>query len=107
MKVHPVHASAVTLAALLLLQSAVAGQWLKQPAAGLPRTPDGKADLAAPAPRSGDGKPDLSGLWQPGTKYDSDFRTSDAQPWAQARVRERAANPAPDSWATLCLRPAR
>ncbi|PWT98607.1 MAG: hypothetical protein C5B51_28895 [Terriglobia bacterium] len=28
-----------------------------------PRTPDGKADLAAPTPRMPDGKPDLSGVW--------------------------------------------
>ena len=105
MKVNPAHASAVTLAALLLLPSAVAGQWLKQPAAGLPRTPDGKPNLAAPAPRSADGKPDLSGLWEPGTKYESDLKTSDAQPSAQAKSRERAANPASDSWATLCLPP--
>ena len=105
MNVHPVHASVAALAALLLLQSDVAGQWFKQPAAGLPRTPDGKPNLAAAAPRSPDGKPDLSGLWEPGTKYESDFKPADAQPWAQNLARERAANPASDSWATLCLPP--
>jgi hypothetical protein len=43
----------------------VSAQWLGHPTAGIPRTADGKADLAAPAPRAADGKPDLSGLWMP------------------------------------------
>ena len=38
-------------------------QWLNQPMAGAPRTPDGKVDLTGPAPRV-NGKPDLSGIWQ-------------------------------------------
>jgi hypothetical protein len=38
-------------------------QWLRYPTEGIPRTPDGKPDLTAPAPRLPDGKPDLSGLW--------------------------------------------
>jgi len=40
-------------------------QWVKVPAAAIPRTPDGKPNLSAPAPRLPDGKPDLSGTWQP------------------------------------------
>src|ERR1700683_5025049 len=38
-------------------------QWLNHPAAGTPRTPDGKPNLTAPAPRALDGKLDLSGTW--------------------------------------------
>ena len=39
-------------------------QWLKYPTAGVPRMPDGRPNLSAPAPRAADGKPDLSGIWQ-------------------------------------------
>jgi hypothetical protein len=39
-------------------------QWLKHPTTGVPRLPDGKPNLSAPAPRTVDGKPDLSGVWQ-------------------------------------------
>ena len=48
----------------LLLAAALAyGQWFNQPARGVPRTPDGKPHLTAPAPRA-NGKPDFTGLWQ-------------------------------------------
>src|SRR5678816_1300704 len=55
---------AVSLAfALLLVPSAVFAQWLNYPTPGVPRLPDGKPNLSAPAPRTADGKPDLSGIW--------------------------------------------
>ncbi len=38
-------------------------QWLKYPTPNIPRTSDGKPDLAAPAPRGADAHPDLSGPW--------------------------------------------
>lgn len=38
-------------------------QWMHYPTPGIPRTRDGKPNLAAPAPRA-NGKPDLTGLWQ-------------------------------------------
>src|SRR5262249_40909757 len=39
-------------------------QWLNYPTPGIPRTPDGRVRLAAPAPKAPYGKPDLSGIWQ-------------------------------------------
>jgi hypothetical protein len=58
-------AGAIAFALLALSAAPVigAGQWLRHPTEGIPRTPDGKPNLTAPAPRLADGKPDLSGLW--------------------------------------------
>lgn len=39
-------------------------QWPAYPTAGVPRTPDGKPNMSAPAPKAADGKPDLTGIWQ-------------------------------------------
>ena len=47
----------------VMISTPVAAQWLDHPTPGLPRTADGKPNLAAPAPRTQDGKPDLSGHW--------------------------------------------
>src|SRR2546425_6077627 len=52
-----------SIAVLLLVCAPVRGQWLKVPPAKMPRTPDGKPNLSAPAPRLPDGKPDFSGIW--------------------------------------------
>jgi len=46
-----------------LLLCPLNGQWITYPTAGVPRTADGKPDLAAACPRTAEGKPDLSGLW--------------------------------------------
>jgi hypothetical protein len=43
--------------------SCAQAQWLNQPIAGAPRTPDGKINMTGPVPRL-NGKPDLSGIWQ-------------------------------------------
>src|SRR5258708_17019123 len=44
-------------------RAAVSAQCLGSPTPGVPPTPDGKPNLAAPAPLTADGKPDLSGMW--------------------------------------------
>jgi hypothetical protein len=46
-----------------VLSTSAYAQWLDFPTPGIPRTPDGKPNLSAPAPRTADGKPDLSGVW--------------------------------------------
>jgi hypothetical protein len=42
-----------------------AAQWINLPTPGIPRTPDKKPDLSAPAPKTSSGKPDFSGMWVP------------------------------------------
>src|SRR5213592_4056569 len=50
--------------AALALGTTAAAQWLNYPAPGIPRLPNDKPNLSAPAPRTLDGKPDLDGLWE-------------------------------------------
>ncbi|MBV9505966.1 MAG: hypothetical protein JO323_13275 [Acidobacteriia bacterium] len=102
----------MTLAALATLTFAVAAplpaQWLNYPTAGIPRTAEGKPNLAAPAPRALDGKPDLSGLWNKiSPKYArniaADLKPEDIKPWAQALVEERTENLGREYMNVLCL----
>ena len=103
--------SAAALA--LVIGSTVAGaplaaQWLDQPTRGLPRTADGKPNLAAPAPRAPDGHPDLSGVWTKiSPKYKSniaaDLKPDEIQPWAQKLVMQRAEDLQKDYMHDLCL----
>ena len=70
-------------------------QWVKVPRANIPRTADGKPNLAAPVPRLADGKPDLSGIWEVDNKYVRDLAADlkienvPFQPWAKALFDER------------------
>src|SRR6266699_5052388 len=70
-------------------------QWLKVPARAIPRTSDGKPNLAAPAPRLADGRPDLSGIWEPRGRYvqnlAADLKPEEVpfQAWAKALFDER------------------
>ena len=58
----------------------VKAQWLNYPTPGIPRTADGKPNLAAPTPRAADGKPDLTGVWNRiSPKYDANI-TADLKP---------------------------
>jgi hypothetical protein len=51
------------LVLFVLLSTGAQAQWLNYSTPGVPRTRDGKPNLAAPAPRGLDGKPNLSGVW--------------------------------------------
>src|SRR5689334_7760850 len=84
------------------------GQW-RYPMTGIPRTPDGKPNLSAPAPKTADGKPDIAGLWRPGAGYVTDIakdiRPEDVpyQAWAQALYNERRANNSKDDPTASCI----
>jgi hypothetical protein len=87
----------------------LAAQWLNYPTPGIPRTPDGRPDLAAPVPRTADGKPDLSGVWSgpgPGS-YDRnvarDLNPRDVQPWAEALYQQRVRDMGKDAPRATCL----
>jgi hypothetical protein len=78
----------------LALSAPLAAQWLNHPTPGIPRKPDGKPNLSAPAPRTADGKPDLSGLWSRvsptySRNIAADLKPEEIQPWARDLVEQR------------------
>jgi hypothetical protein len=100
------------LAMLLCVTSAsLSAQWPVHPTPGLPRTPDGKPNLAAPAPRASGGKPDLSGVWAVKNYGGSlfyvtgDMKLDDMLPWAAELYKQSAANYRRDSDGVHCLPP--
>jgi hypothetical protein len=104
----------VVVAILTLATVPARAQWLNLPTKGIPRTKDGKPDLAAPAPRQPDGKPNLSGIWQGeeqnGKKYvpnlAADFKPGEfpIQPWADALTEERRTDAGQSEWPSArCL----
>lgn len=112
----------LALALMLAMSAPIHAQWLNYPTRGVPRTLDGKPDLAAPAPRTADGKPDLSGIWQlrprpcgagdcqadyPAGAEFINFGASltgglPYQPWAAALVKERTEQLGKDDPVGLC-----
>ena len=109
---------------LTLLLSAfavpVSAQWLHYPTPGVPRTADGKVNLAAPAPKTANGKPDLSGIWEiseqqsiygPWTSHFMDLATdlkpegAPSQPWAKALSQKRQDNLHKDDPLSQCMPP--
>ena len=97
------------LVTLGCLVTAPAGaQWITHPTSGIPRTPDGKPNLSAPAPRTADGKPDLSGLWRIdsggyGNDVTSDLKPGEVQPWADKLFKERLEDLGKDHTSVQCL----
>ncbi len=89
---------AIAIGILMFACAPAYAQWEKIPTGSIPRGPDGKPNLSAPAPRTPDGHPDLSGIWEPamGGRYvlnvAADLKPSDVpfQPWAKTLVDKRA-----------------
>lgn len=95
---------------LCVMSMSLTAQWQNHPTPGIPRTPDGKANLSAPVPRSGDGKPDLSGVWQVRQSsylvyVTSDLKPDEVRPWAAALYKQSQDDFRKDSDGIACLPP--
>ncbi|HTR38159.1 MAG TPA: hypothetical protein VMH80_19755 [Bryobacteraceae bacterium] len=97
--------------ATLILCAPAFAQWLNYPTPGIPRLPDGKANLFAPAPRATDGKPDLSGVWESAPEYfynlANNLKPGDVVmlPWAKALQAEREGKEHQDDPLSQCMPP--
>jgi hypothetical protein len=97
-------------AAVVVLAAPAAAQWLDYPTPGIPRLPDGKPNLSAPAPRTADGRPDLSGIWRSGgsrSRFDYDVAQSlkpgEIHAWAEDVRLQRVQDFRKDSPLARCL----
>jgi hypothetical protein len=86
----------LTCGVLLSACVPASAQWTT-PTPGLPRLPNGKANLSAPAPKTHEGKPDFSGLWQDVDRTYVENLAADtgqppALPWADAYFKKVQAN---------------
>jgi len=112
--------AAVLAGIMAALSSSLSAQWPLHPQPGIPKGPDGKPDLGAPAPRTADGKPDFSGIWMRADDREAGdsaarpplVRGGDAglgfkgglpfQPWAAELVKQRSADFGKDDPVAWC-----
>jgi len=98
----------IMIVAVLMMTASPSAQWLGHPTPGIPRTPDGKPNLDAPAPRTADGKPDISGLWLTRGIYIGNIAKDlkeepPMQPWAAALYKQRRDNLSKDDPTGRCV----
>jgi len=98
-------------AVLVTASVVLSAQWDPFPMKNVPRLPDGKVDLKAPARRTADGHPDLQGFWVPAplVKFLLNL-AADMKPdeipltsWGAAVYRERIDNNGKDHPGVSCL----
>jgi len=82
-------------------------QWINTPLPNVPRNPDGKPNLTAPAPKAADGKPELTGVWRNRNGRLLNNIAADIevpfQPAAAALYKERQENFSKDRPSGRCL----
>jgi hypothetical protein len=109
MKVKFSCAACAVITLTFLVPAPLRAQWFNYKTPGIPRTPDGKPNLSAPAPRTADGKPDLSGIWRAPANSPYlrniavDLKPGEIQPWAQALYQQNVFNLGADSPRAHCL----
>jgi len=115
--------AALLAAGVVRLSPTLSAQWPPRPGPAIPKGPDGKPNLKAPAPRTADGKPDLSGVWMTTVRRDGPngpptgrppfalFGNTGVgfkddlpfQPWARELQKKRSAEFSKDNPDGLCL----
>ena len=100
--------TAVLVVLMSFLPAIADAQWLDYKTPGIPRLPDGKPNLSAPAPRTADGKPDLNGIWSgagPMYRYNiaQDIESSDVQSWVEELFLQRVRESRKDSPLVKCM----
>jgi hypothetical protein len=101
------HKSVAALLSLFVTGAVAHAQWLNYPTPGIPRLPDGKPNLNAPAPRTSTHTVDLSGVWmsvQNRVRFVDDQTSATLlTPWARTIRAERQANLSRDIPTSKCL----
>lgn len=98
-----------TATMILLAPTLALAQWTDFPTPGVPRLPDGKPNLSAPAPKTADGKPDLSGVWVTRGGYTGniakDLKPGEVsfQPWAAELFKHRQETLSKDDPQAYCV----